>query len=468
MKLTKTFTISLATVVFAATIGVGAAYAAEQSAPTYYPDSFECSLSFESGLVDYAVYGDSYAFAYNGQLAVLKGNGNNERLPDINAVPSITQLEYSDDGKLFVCFADGYCVYPDLDNKLPLSQISVQDSEQWQVSLGDVSYSLNNADGSMLYMSKSGFEAVTLQDTYEGEIKFSKLKKYDNSAYAVMNNSLYRLEGAVAVKVEPTYYGYIDKTKAIPTGTAAEALKAEQPITCGWVEKGKYYTEISLENVLGATFEVPDPSTATKLSEDRLYCLILAESGNAYIISMGGKCYLTAKTSVSAEAESPALSTPDVSAAYAVERIGVYSRPYLSAATKLCELDSGSSNAVTVLGQFTDLVGREFYKIEYVDGEGTKITGYAAKGLMTGYAFPAEDEEVHPDGGDSEFIYDTNVVTVALAVAIVALVIIAVLYVAAASSKKSKKKKKKQQKKAVKERRRNEDEDDDYDEDDYE
>ncbi len=469
MKLAKTLSISLAAAISAATMGVGVAYAAEGTADTYYPDSFECSLSFESGLVDYAVYGDSYAFAYNGQLAVLQGNGNNQRLPDIKPVSSISQLDYSTDGKLYVCFADGYCVYPDLENKLPLSQISVQDSEQWQVSLGEVTYSLNNANGSLLYMSKDGFETVTIKESVEGEIEFSKLKQYDNAAYAVMNNSLYKLEGSVAVKVEPTYYGFIDKTKAIPTGTAAQALKADSPITCGWVEKGKYYTEISLENELGTTFEVPNPATATYLSEDRLYCMVLAESGNAYVITMGGKCYLAAKTSVSVEAENPALSTADVSAAYAVEKIGVYSRPYLSAATKLCELESGSSNAVTVLGQFTDLVGREYYKIEYTANDGTKVSGFAAKGLMTGYAFPAEDTEVHPDGGDSEFLYNTNAVTVGLAIAIVALVIIAVLYVASISSKKNKKnnRKKQRQKRAERDRRRYDDDDDDYD-DDYE
>ncbi|MGN0806014.1 MAG: hypothetical protein ACI4MC_03165, partial [Candidatus Coproplasma sp.] len=319
-----------------------------------------------------------------------------------------------------------------------------------------------------------GFETVTLQEAYEGEITFSGLKKYDNNAYAVMNNSLYRLEGATAVKVEPTYYGYVEMTKAISTGTAAEALKAEMPITYGWIERDSYYTEISLENGLGATFEIPDLSSATKLSEDRLYCMMLAESGNAYIVTIGGKCYLTAKTSVSVEAISPSLSAPDVSVAYAVERIGVYSRPYLSGATKLCDLDSGSDNAVTVTGQFTDSVGKEFYKIEYVDGDGNTVKGYAAKTLMTGYAFPAEDEEIHTDGGDSRFTYDTNVVTVALAVAIVALVIIAVLYVAVASSRNNRRKKKRDKKKQKKraeqkrEQRRRKDEDDDYDDyDDY-
>ena len=197
--------------------------------------------------------------------------------------------------------------------------------------------------------------------------------------------------------------------------------------------------------------------------------MVLAESGSAYVITMGGKCYLAAKTSVSVEAENPARSAADVSAAYAVEKIGVYSRPYLSAATKLCELESGSSNAVTVLGQFTDLVGREYYKIEYVANDGTKVSGFAAKGLMTGYAFPAEDTEVHPDGGDSEFLYNTNAVTVGLAIAIVALVIIAVLYVASISSKKNKKnnRKKQRQKRAERDRRRYDDDDDDYD-DDYE
>lgn len=455
MKPIKTLTISAAALIAASTICVGTAFAAEEPSPTVYPDSFECTLSFEGGLTDYAVYGDSYAFAYNGQLAVLNGNGNNERLPDIKPVSSITQLDYSADGKLYVCFADGYCVYPDLSEKLPLSQITVQSDKQWSVTLDGTTYALNNKDGSILYQTEAGFESVTVKEAEVGEVRFGKLKKYDNAAYAVADNTLYKLEGAVAVKVEPTYYGYIDKTKAIPTGNAAQALKSGTDVTTGWIEKGKYYTEISIENELGTTFDVVNPATATTLSEDRLYCLVLAESGNAYIITMDGKCYLTAKSSVSLEAEPPALSAAETTAAYAVEKTGVYSRPYLSQSTKLCDLESGSANAVTVLGQYT-VTGRDFYKIEYTEN-GNKVTGFCAKGLMTSYAFPAEDEEIHTDGGDKEFKYDTNVVTVALAVAIVALVIIAVLYVAAASSKKKKDKKKK----AVKKKPAYDDEDED-------
>ena len=421
----------------AATIGTGVAFADEQLSATVYPESFECSLSFDGGLTDYAVFEDSYAFAYNGQLAVLSSIGNNHRIPDIKPVSSITQLEYSAQGELYVCFADGYCIYPDLNTKHPLSEIEVQDKEQWQISLGEVTYSLNNENGSLLYMSKSGFATVTVPDA-EGEPVFSKLKKYGNTAYAVMNNCLYRLNGASAQLVNPTYYGFIDMTKAISTGTASQALKGGAPISYGWLEKDKYYTRISLENELGPTFDVPTPATATAISEDRLYCTILAESGNAYIIVIDGKSYLTAKASVSIEAQPPALSPGDTQAAYAVEKTGVYSKPYLSPATKLGELDSGSSNAVTVLGQYTDLTGIEYYKVTYTSGDGTTVTGYVAKRLMTSYAFPAEDDEVHTDGGEEQFVYENNFVTVALAVAIVALVLIAILYVGVASSKNSK------------------------------
>ncbi len=458
VKPIKALTISLAALTAAAYISAGAAFAAETALPeTVYPDSFECVLSFDGGLTDYAVYGDTYAFAYNGQLAVLSGNGNNERLPDIRPVSSITALDYSEDGDLYVCFADGYCVYPDLSEKRPLSEIEIQSDTQWSVSIGGIIYALDNANGSLLYQSAEGFKTVTVEGEADGEIKFSRLKEYDGKAYAVTGNRLYVLNGATAEEVQPTYYGYIDKTKAISVGGAAAALKSgDYEITTGWLEKNSYYTEISLEKELGTTFDVPDPAAATKLSEDRLYCLILAESGNAYIIIIGGKCYLTAKTSVSLAAEQPALSAPETQGAYATEKTGVYSRPYLSAATKICDLESGSENAVTVLGEYTDLSDREFYKISYIS-DGETVTGYVAKGLMTGYAFPAEDAEKHPDGGDADFNYDTNVVTVVLAVAIVALVIVAILYVASASSKKNKKSAKK------KNAKRNNDDGDDED-----
>lgn len=457
MKFAKTFTLPLATVVFAAAIGVGSAYAAQQPATTYYPDSFLCSLSFDGELVDYAIFGDTYAFAYSGQLAVLTGNGNNERLPDIKPVSSINRLDYSEDGKLYVCFADGYCIYPDLENKYDLNDITVQDKGQDLVTIDGAHYYLNGNDGSILYLN-GGSNTVTPQDTHQGEIKFSHLKVYGGTAYAVMSNALYRLEGAAALKVDPTYYGYVDMTKAISTGDSAQALKTDSPITYGWIEKNKHFTEINLEKELGTTFEVPNPSAATRLSEDRLYCMVLAESGNAYIVTIGDKCYLTAKTSVTVDTNHPTLDAADVQTAYAVEEIGVYSRPYLSPNTRICSLESGSQNAVTVLGQYTDLTGIKYYYISYDKGDGTQIMGYVAKELMTAYSFPAEDDEIHTDGGDKEFKYDTNVVTVALAIAIVALVIIAVLYVAAASSKNKRNNKKQKNRSAERNRRKHDDE----------
>ena len=486
MKLKKTLTISLAAILSAATISTGTAFAAESSSDTVYPDSFECSLTFEKGLNDYAVYGDSYAFAYSGQLAVLKDNGKNERIPDIKPVSSIAGLEYSSEGKLYVCFADGYCVYPDLSEKKPLSDITIQGKEQYQVVLSGASYSLNNEDGSLLYMNNSRFTPVTLQETYEGEVKFSKLKKYNGTAYAVMNNCLYKMDGATAVKVNPTYVD-LSLTEKIATGTAAEALKSDSAISYGWLENGKYYTEIDLKSELGEMFKVPDSATATTLSADRLYCTVLAQSGNSYIITMDGKSYLTAKSSISLDAETPSLKPADTLVAYAIENIGVYSKPYLSPTTKIGQLQSGSTHAATVLGQYTDLNGIEYYKVTFTEGEST-VTGYVAKRLMTAYAFPAEDENTNTEGGE-DAKYDSNIVTVVLAVIIVALVLTAVLYLGIASSissrkrrkkarKKKKKaemkKKKKKKKKAEREKRRRqrererekeEDDDDDYDDD---
>ncbi|MGN1373319.1 MAG: hypothetical protein ACI4VK_04655 [Candidatus Coproplasma sp.] len=462
MKLSKTLTISLAAVLSAATICTGTAFAEEDIAQTVYPESFERSLVFDGELTDYAVYGDNCAFAYNGKLAVLSSDGNGQLIPDINAVSNITGLEYSAQGQLYVCYSDGYCVYPDSKNKLPLSDITVQDKEQYLVSIGGVSYALDKNDGSMLYIDGS-ITTVTLQEPCEGEVKFSKLKSYNGTAYAVMNNCLYEMDGATAIKVDLTYHD-VSIADTISTGDAAEALKSDSPIVYGWLEKNRYYTEINLESELGSTFEIADSATATTLSADRLYCTVLAESGNAYIITIGGNSYLTAKTSVSVESTPPALASPDIEIAYAINSTGIYSKPYLSPTTKIGELESGSANAVTVLGQYTDLIGTQFYKIKYTKDDGTVVTGYTAKRLMTAYAFPNEDNEENVDGDQEQFVYDSNVVTVVLAIAIVGLVLIAILYIAITSSiNESKRRKKQQQKNAAKNKRRNQREDDEED-----
>ncbi|MDE6690705.1 MAG: hypothetical protein K2K04_01925, partial [Clostridia bacterium] len=74
---------------------------------------------------------------------------------------------------------------------------------------------------------------------------------------------------------------------------------------------------------------------------------------------------------------------------------------------------------------------------------------YVAANILTVYDFKAEDKQPH-ENGDKEFSYDTNVVSVVLAIVIVALVIIAVLYISLAGSKNKTKDKKKEKQKREK------------------
>lgn len=454
MKAKKSLLISLVALVAATSISTSMAYAAEPTPETTYPTDFVEEFHFDEGLKDYAVYGESLAFAYDGQLMVLGYDGNGHRLPDKKIVESIDKIDYSSDGKLYVCLSDGcYYAYPDLKNKLSMTEITVQSACYMLSVNAEVSYHLDSANGNLRYMTNSGeFKLVEI----DGKSNFSHLKKYNGKAYAVMENCLYSIEGAVATPVIASYYDFESKTSSISTGNCAQELKkSDQAIMTGKIAEGIFFTEIDLQSPIGTTFTVPDPSTSTKIAEGTLFCQILAKTGNAYIVAMNGKTYITGENSVTEIETKTTLTNSWTTPAYALEKIGVYASPFISPNTKIGELESGKENAVNVLGQYTDLTGMTFSKISY-QKNGETVTGYVADDLLSPYSFPNEDLE-HNTGGDKQFNYQTNVTTVVLVIVIVLLVIIAVMYIVLVSTKKGDKKKKKSKRK---------DEDDDDDEDD--
>ncbi|MGN0804185.1 MAG: hypothetical protein ACI4MS_02260 [Candidatus Coproplasma sp.] len=416
---------------------------------TEYPLSFERSLTFDNGITDYAVFGDTYAFAYNGQLAVLSKSAGGEVLCDIHNKSYINYLNFLDDGKLYVIFADDtYCVYPDFDTKYPNGSEKVQTPANMLI-LDDEYYFLDKNSKALSYIYDGEMQTVNIEG--QSVTEFSLLKKYNGKAYAVSDNNLYSLDKAEAQKITPTYFDY-EATAYIYRGDSAQKLKAgNYTIKTCWIERDSYYTEIDLDLSVGDYFALPDsskPEEYTFSAKDRLCCIVLAESGNSSIVTMDGKCYITLTSSLTPDSSDPPLPNKYSTPMYALEKIGVYSSPYISNATKIAELSNGSYYPVTVLGQYTDLTGTVFSKITYkayvVTDFGTQIqtvTGFVADGLLSPYSFSNEELEKNEVGGDT-FNYDTNVTTVVLVIVIVLLVIIAIMYISLASNKNSKKKNK--------------------------
>lgn len=455
MKTKRLFITSLAVLMCAAFICVGNAFADDVSLQeTVYPDSFENSLVFEGGITDYAVYGDSYAFAYNGKLALIYSSESGERHADVVTESNITGLDYID-GKLYVAFSSSeYAVYPDLTTRYDLTDGLMQ-TASYMCDLDGDNYFANKKTGKMSVRTSDGDESEI-----ETSGEFSKLKVYDDSVYAVLyadeTYNLYKINGTSASLVELKYFDFSLTQYITCGGMMTELKEKDYVIKTATVKSGVYYTDVDLEETNGNYFALPsdkDVEDCTRAATDTLYCLVLAESGNASLIAINGKCYLTRKVDLTDATETTALTNTWTTGAYALDSIGIYSRPYESTATRIGTLESGTANAVTVLGQY-EADGTTYAKIQYEE-YGQTCTGYVLEGLLSPYSFAGEEKEQKTE--EEEFVYDTNVTTVVLIIVIVLLVIIAVIYLMLVNSKKSKGKKTKKKSK----RRKNDDDDDD-------
>ncbi len=415
--------------------------AADTGNATYYPDDFGRTLTFEGGLTDYAVHGDTFAFATGSTIHFLSDNGD-DTTHDENTFGSVlNRIDYSGED-LFVEYLSGTtCKYP--DKSTPVEH-AFQNGRTVQVT-ESVLYTITE-DSNLSYIVLG--ESNTLIGS-----GYKNVKTYDGKVYAVKDDLLYVFDSATPEPIDLTYTSFAEDAKNIKTGDAAANLKkSDYVVKTAYIGSGKYYSRINPDK-LGENFTFePSEKLSTKKSTDKLPCLVLCETGNASIVAVNGECYLTATTSLEEGKEYPDLPNEwGDSLAYSVETTGIYSRPYMCESTKRGTLPAGSENGVTVVGNFTDFFDNVYYKVTYGEGENA-VTGFVFSRFLTKYTFPSEGVTENEKGdGKENFKYDTNVVSVVLTVVIIALVLIAVFYLYFSYRKKSKKRKQEQEKEQEKE-----------------
>lgn len=445
----RLLTIALALACGAAISSAGSAFAASEGNETYYPQDFDRTLAFDSPLKDYAIYNNTYAFANGTSVFVISDDDNGERsLTPYAHTSEIAALDYDENGDLYfkdimsgVYFYSGskptVCEDGHEFQKLTRSRIELTE---------EVFYTLNN-EGVLTYWNEGN-------DSEVGE-GFSIMKQFGGVIYAVKDNVPHKIDGSAA---EPIGLSYTDFNGAdnIYSGETWDKLKTfNGEVVTAQIKDGAYYTQIDAEKS-GEKFS----SVRTQKATGNTPCLVLCESGNASLVSIGGDLYITAKDNLVETAE--CRSNTDGKTYYAIEEVGVYTAPFMSGCTRTATLKSGAAHKVTVLEKFVHTVlGAEFCKISFTE-DGESVTGYVAANFLTPYDFSAEDNKP-TTGGDVDGDYGTNTTTVLLVVLIIGLVIIAVLYIVLVGFKRDKTSGKNKKKK-----RRPEPEDFDDDEEDDE
>lgn len=433
MKAKRAITIALAATVATCALSVGRVFAADDGL-TDYPQHFECTLTFETPLRDFAVYGDIYAFAYNTMITVLSKESNGEiKRTDFMHDSEISRLDYGDDGKLYYQNTSGVTYL--YGNKDPIQytfgeNVSTAPDYAPLILSKSVYYSLSK-EGTLDYHANGNVQTV---DDGEG---FTLVKKCGDGVYAIKNDRPYSVDSVniTPVPLEYTDFSDADKVSVGDFGTALQTLGAT--VTTAKIDGGVYYTQVDADSV-----EDKFKQVITKKTNGPKPCLVLAESDGASLIATTDGMFITSPDNVhDRSTHLSAVNDWQQNAdgeriAYAIETVGVYAYPFMCESTKIATMQSGADHPVKVLEKYTfDFLKSEFYKVSYEDGDKT-VVGFVAPEYLTAFSFAVDDHRPE-ESGDAEFDYDTNVPSVVIAIVIVALVIIAIMYLSMISHKKN-------------------------------
>lgn len=437
------FTISLCAAFAAAGV---AAYA--NSSPTYaatssdkdYPLIFTEFVNENlDGLVDFATDGKSYAFADRNGIIVVKDEERTKY-----DIKNVSALDYYN-GTYFYKMGSNSHSLPTLE---PVNyEFSTDYSHK---SIYDDSgkilceYKIHT-DGKCYYLAKNELNFVPIEDSGE----CYKLKVYNKVAYALIASDEPGADGKITVKqlngteckdVNPSYIDFTG-VEQVALGSVKDSFKSYnlEKLHFSRLKFGSYYTEINIDNLSGEYFDTDKDKTYKCGDDDAIrsdeVMLILGEtgeSGKTKVFTHGGKCYMAHTDSLQpdSETEDNSIETAEFTDAYINAPDFIYSSPFLVNATKTAKLSAGDE--VKVKGKLSNvIVGMQFYKIEYGEGD-EKTTGYVLSEFLR--PFIAGETE-HPDDKnfgvvkDPDYSEDDYVKIAVLLLIVVVLVLIGLSYI---------------------------------------
>ncbi|MDE7306016.1 MAG: hypothetical protein K2N33_01360, partial [Clostridia bacterium] len=289
-------------------------------------------------------------------------------------------------------------------------------------------------DGALLAYEKTDPYTTT---RFEG---FSLLKQFNGTVYAVKDNVLYCIDGANEPAANVFDYFDFSAAQKIAAGQTASLLTQNYKLKFATVKAGAYVTEADLSLTDGY---LTSENAITVKTEKDMTALILCYTGNAAVISVGDKCYVT-KLSADDEISEDEIKeicykTPAFENA-TVTGSEIYASPYVDKGTSAVFPAAGMQVKILNKLEYDGVLGASFYEVEYTVDEQTFI-GYVTEGLVTEYLF---GENRDPDTvTDPAYSEKNNVTTVVLVLIVIMLVLVAAAYLTYAGTIAKRKNKKK-------------------------
>ena len=404
--------------------GISASAAADE---TIYPDDsdFVFNVSFTE-LKDYAVAENAFAFI-DGNAIKVYNVGSSDDGQETSVFKNGTLTEYTDLGVTVTCVdcdKDGVFYYSDGNGtvySLPDSEVCegvTVTAPQKSLYFNDYLYTLRDDCIRIVNADAENIEDLAI----EIEGVFTDLKQYGNYVYAIRENKLCKFDNA-ELEIPEMLHVDFSPAKTVSVGNAATALK-NYTLTFVTVAEGSFMTEVDLSQPLAGYFDAGETSAA---AEDTA-ALLLGYSGNAAIISIGRKSYITLKTNVTEnEADEGYFTEAEFSKAQLLGD-AIYASPFVMECVYALYPATGA--IVSVKGKLhSEVLEADFYEVEYSyesNGQPVAVKGYVIEGLLTGDNVNdnAEPNEV-PDGDYTE---KNNVRTVLIVLMVVILVLIAISY----------------------------------------
>lgn len=410
---------------------------ADVSSLTDYPAEFVKYVSegFEN-ISDFAVNGEVFAFSEGNTVSVIL---NGKERTDYKTDSKVTSLDCDETGEFFYKNGSG-AVFTLKENKpaehnfreLDLEGVYAGNFNYYKDAHGD-NYVINKADGSA-------------PKKLEG---FSNVKKYGESVYALKDGKFFKFNGFDAedagVKIS---YTDLSSVKNVRFGDTVQSLKTLNKDSLHYVAlnggENAYVTEIDLNLISDNPDDVFLPAVKTfKIGAadgpaEGKEAMLLAVSGDTYVVSADGVCYIMNKANAGEPFERAFSQVPEnTSMRVAIDKACAYSSPFVCTGTKLYDMPKNAQ--VKVLGKVEHL---NLFVIEYSSENDGTVKGFVPYGYLSAYNAPVENDP--PATTDPGYSEESPAKTVVLIIAVIALILIALgylTYVATSSKQKDKKKK---------------------------
>lgn len=416
--------------------GVAGSVFAETSAITDYPAEFVkyADEGFES-ISDYAVSGNVFAFSQGSVISIIE---NGKERVDSKTDSTVTALDCDENGKFF--YKNGSGATFALENmqsathefqELDLAGVYAGNFNFYKDANGD-NYVINKADGSA-------------PKKLEG---FEKVKKYGETVYALKEGKFFKFNGMEAEEAGGGIsYTDLTSVKNVRFGDTAQSLKTLNRDSLHFVAlnagENAYVTEVDLNFISDNPDDVFLPAEKTvKIGAadgpaTGKEAMLLAVSGNTYVVSADGRCYIMNKANAGEPFERAFSTVTKTAMRVAVDKACAYSAPFVCSGTKLLNLPLNAT--VKVLGK---VEAQSLYVIEYTGESGETVKGFTPCGYLSEHNAPIEGDP--PSTNDPNYSEDSPAKTVVLIIAVIALVMIALgylTYIATSTKRKDKKKK---------------------------